>query len=44
MRRARVRRLRRVPDRLVLLDQAWAGNAAIVSSWVFYVDALFGIN
>ncbi len=24
--------------------QAWAGNAAIVSSWVFYVDALFGIN
>ena len=22
--------------------QAWAGNAAIVSSWVFYVDALFG--
>jgi APA family basic amino acid/polyamine antiporter len=21
--------------------QAWAGNAAIVSSWVFYVDALF---
>jgi len=21
---------------------AWAGNAAIVSSWVFYVDALFG--
>jgi APA family basic amino acid/polyamine antiporter len=24
--------------------QAWAGNAAIVSSWVFYVDALLGIN
>ena len=24
--------------------QAWAGNAAIVSAWVFYVDALFGIN
>ena len=24
--------------------QAWAGNAAIVSSWVFYVDALFGIT
>jgi APA family basic amino acid/polyamine antiporter len=24
--------------------QAWAGNAAIVSSWVFYVDSLFGIN
>ena len=23
------------------LIQAWAGNAAIVSSWVFYVDALF---
>jgi len=23
--------------------QAWAGNAAIVSSWVFYVDALFNI-
>jgi APA family basic amino acid/polyamine antiporter len=22
--------------------QTWAGNAAIVSSWVFYVDALFG--
>ena len=22
--------------------QAWAGNAAIVASWVFYVDALFG--
>lgn len=22
----------------------WAGNAAIVSSWVFYVEALFGIN
>jgi len=22
--------------------QAWAGNAAIVSSWVFYVDSLFG--
>jgi len=25
----------------VLLDPSWAGNAAIVSSWVFYVDALF---
>ena len=24
--------------------QSWAGNAAIVSSWVFYVDALFGWN
>ncbi|HVX22185.1 MAG TPA: amino acid permease [Acidimicrobiales bacterium] len=24
--------------------QSWAGNAAIVSSWVFYVDALFNIN
>jgi basic amino acid/polyamine antiporter, APA family len=24
--------------------QAWAGNAAIVASWVFYCDALFGIN
>ena len=24
--------------------QAWAGNAAIVASWVFYVEALFGIN
>jgi APA family basic amino acid/polyamine antiporter len=24
--------------------QGWAGNAAIVSSWVFYVDALFAIN
>ncbi len=24
--------------------QAWAGNAAIVSAWVFYVDALFGIT
>ena len=24
--------------------QAWAGNAAIVSSWVFYVDALFGLT
>jgi basic amino acid/polyamine antiporter, APA family len=24
--------------------QAWAGNAAIVASWVFYVDALFGIE
>ena len=24
--------------------QAWAGNAAIVASWVFYVDALFNIN
>ena len=23
--------------------QAWAGNAAIVSSWVFYVDALFNL-
>ncbi|HXY43759.1 MAG TPA: amino acid permease [Acidimicrobiales bacterium] len=23
--------------------QSWAGNAAIVSSWVFYVDALFNI-
>src|ERR1700733_13430358 len=23
--------------------QAWAGNAAIVSSWVFYCDALFGL-
>jgi APA family basic amino acid/polyamine antiporter len=23
--------------------QSWAGNAAIVASWVFYVDALFGI-
>ncbi len=23
---------------------AWAGNAAIVSSWVFYVNALFGIK
>ena len=23
---------------------SWAGNAAIVSSWVFYVDALFGIR
>jgi APA family basic amino acid/polyamine antiporter len=23
---------------------AWAGNAAIVASWVFYVDALFGIS
>ena len=22
--------------------QCWAGNAAIVSAWVFYVDALFG--
>jgi len=22
--------------------QCWAGNAAIVASWVFYVDALFG--
>ncbi|MGH8882240.1 MAG: amino acid permease, partial [Stackebrandtia sp.] len=22
--------------------QAWAGNAAIVASWVFYVNALFG--
>jgi basic amino acid/polyamine antiporter, APA family len=24
--------------------QAWAGNAAIVAAWVFYVDALFGIT
>jgi basic amino acid/polyamine antiporter, APA family len=24
--------------------QAWAGNAAIVAAWVFYVDALFGIR
>jgi len=24
--------------------QSWAGNAAIVSSWVFYVDALFNIT
>jgi APA family basic amino acid/polyamine antiporter len=24
--------------------QAWAGNAAIVASWVFYVDALFGFK
>jgi APA family basic amino acid/polyamine antiporter len=24
--------------------QSWAGNAAIVSSWVFYVDALFNWN
>jgi len=24
--------------------QAWAGNAAIVSSWVLYVDALFGLK
>ncbi len=24
--------------------QAWAGNAAIVSAWVLYVDALFGIS
>lgn len=24
--------------------QAWAGNAAIVSSWVLYIDALFGIS
>lgn len=24
--------------------QSWAGNAAIVSSWVFYVDALFNLN
>src|SRR5207244_11058619 len=24
--------------------QAWAGNAAIVSAWVFYVDALFGVK
>ena len=24
--------------------QAWAGNAAIVASWVFYVNALFGFQ
>ena len=24
--------------------QAWAGNAAIVASWVFYVDAMFGLH
>jgi len=24
--------------------QSWAGNAAIVSSWVFYVDALFNFH
>jgi APA family basic amino acid/polyamine antiporter len=24
--------------------QCWAGNAAIVAAWVFYVDALFGIE
>ena len=24
--------------------QAWAGNAAIVASWVFYVEALFGLS
>lgn len=24
--------------------QTWAGNAAIVASWVFYVDALFGLD
>lgn len=24
--------------------QSWAGNAAIVASWVFYVDALFNIS
>jgi APA family basic amino acid/polyamine antiporter len=24
--------------------QSWAGNAAIVASWVFYVDALFGVQ
>jgi APA family basic amino acid/polyamine antiporter len=24
--------------------QAWAGNAAIVASWVFYVDALFDLK
>jgi basic amino acid/polyamine antiporter, APA family len=24
--------------------QAWAGNAAIVSAWVLYVDALFGMS
>jgi basic amino acid/polyamine antiporter, APA family len=23
---------------------SWAGNAAIVAAWVFYIDALFGIN
>lgn len=23
---------------------AWAGNAAIVASWVHYVEALFGMN
>jgi hypothetical protein len=23
---------------------SWAGNAAIVASWVFYVDALFGFS
>ena len=28
----------------MLWIQTWAGNAAIVSSWVLYVDALFGIN
>jgi len=40
---ARVRRLRRLPRGLVLLGSSpWAGNAAIVASWVFYVDALFG--
>jgi APA family basic amino acid/polyamine antiporter len=24
--------------------QAWAGNAAIVASWVYYVDSLFGLK
>lgn len=24
--------------------QAWAGNAAIVASWVFYVDSLLGLK
>lgn len=24
--------------------QTWAGNAAIVSSWVFYVESLFGLH
>src|ERR1035441_7359564 len=32
----RAARWRRLPS--------WAGNAAIVSSWVFYVDALFGFS
>ena len=45
LRQARVRRLRRLPHRLVLLDlRPGPGNAAIVASWVFYVDALFGIH